>query len=375
MCGNRIVPIGTQSVQAWVPTQSVGTRKKDMSMMQYKRATFGIAAVLTALFMAPTVHAADWPGWRGPTGAGYTEEKDLPLTWDGKTGENVVWKIALGGVGNSSPIVWKDRVYVTTSAKQAREDEQKKTVPPHHINCYAVADGKQLWSTDVPPGEHYEGYDIFAVPTPVTDGERVYAWFGSGVVAAVDMDGKLVWRKERAGPFNLNPGLCSSPILYQDAVVLLCDQGRGQGFLQGLDKKTGEVKWEQKRPTVSHNNTTPVLIQVGDKTEMIVAASNAVQGLDPSDGKVLWTCAANGLAGLPRRPALRGQRRRRAGPGRRSGRSGRRQQDAREMEARQGSGRLRVARHQRRLRLPHAQARHAPLLEAVHGRRGFRRAP
>src|SRR5262249_8093219 len=97
----------------------------------------------------------------------------------------------------------------------------------------------------------------------------------------------------------LNPGICSSPVLYKDTVILLCDQGGGQGFLQGLDKKTGEVKWEQKRSNGSYNNTTPVLLTVDGKLQLVIAGARAVQGLDPADGKELWSCAAGGFGASP----------------------------------------------------------------------------
>ncbi|MCE9531894.1 MAG: PQQ-binding-like beta-propeller repeat protein [Planctomycetes bacterium] len=267
--------------------------------MQLKR-TLLLGVLIAGLsFNLGNARAENWPGWRGTTGVGYSTEKDLPLTWNAKSGENVRWKVPLGGVGNSSPIVWGNKIFVTTSAKQTREDEAKKIVPAHHLVCLDVAEGKQLWRTEIPAGEHPEGYDIYAVPTPVTDGERVYVWYGSGVVAAADMDGKLVWRKERTGPLSLNPGLCSSPIVYEDTVILYCDQGRGQGFLQALDKKTGDVKWEQKRKEASYNNTTPILIKVNDKTQMVIASSKGPQGLDPTDGKIIWNCAANGFGASP----------------------------------------------------------------------------
>ena len=91
------------------------------------------------------------------------------------------------------------------------------------------------------------GYTIYASPTPATDGKAVYCWFGSAVVAAVDFEGKLLWRHERHGPFFLNPGICTSLVLYGDTVLLLFDQARDKGVLQGLSKATGEVQWEQKR--------------------------------------------------------------------------------------------------------------------------------
>jgi outer membrane protein assembly factor BamB len=245
-------------------------------------------------------HAGTWPGWRGPTGVGTCEEKDLVLTWDGKTGEGVLWKAPLKGTtGHSSPIVWEDRVFITTAAKQNREQEEKKEVPEHHLSCYQAADGKLLWRTQIPQGKEPMGYAIYAVPTPVTDGKAVYCWFGSAVVAAVDFDGKLLWRHERPGPFNLNPGICQSPILYQDTVILSVDQDRGQGYIQALDKKTGEVKWEQKRPKTGCCNTTPILLDVKGKTQMIVACENVLQGLDPATGEPAWWCKSCGFGESP----------------------------------------------------------------------------
>jgi outer membrane protein assembly factor BamB len=235
---------------------------------------------------------------------GYADEKDLPLTWDGKTGENILWKASLEGTtGHSSPIVWGDRVFITTAVKQTREEEERKEVPNHHLACYRTSDGELLWRTRIPPGNEPAGYAIYAVPTPVTDGNVVYAWFGSAVLAAVDFNGRLLWRHERPGPFNLNPGIApgiaSSPALYRDTVILISDQGRGTGFLQGLDKRTGEVKWEQPRSTVTYCNSTPLLLDVKGKTQLIVAGSNILQGLDPVNGKTIWWCKSWAFGASP----------------------------------------------------------------------------
>ena len=248
--------------------------------------------------------AGDWPGWRGPTGSGTSEEKDLTLKWDGKTGEGVVWKASLAGTtGHSSPIVWGDRVFITTAVKQTREQDAAKQIPDHHFVCYQASDGKLLWRTRVAHGPHQEGYDIYAVPTPATDGKVVFAWFGSAVMAAVDFDGKLLWRKERGGEYKLNPGICSSPVLYQGTVIVLCDQGGGLGWLEAVDKKTGEVKWRQKRDKFIYNNTTPLLIRVRGTDQLIVPGGSygpaRLQGLDPATGEPIWWCSANAFGASP----------------------------------------------------------------------------
>lgn len=261
-----------------------------------------IAAVLFAFCCCAISlsRATDWPGWRGPTGSGNTDDAALPLNWDGKTGKNVLWKTPTpASTGHSSPIVWGDFVFVTTAAKQSQKDEAAKIIPEHYLNCLSITDGKILWKTPIAPGKEPAGYAIYAVPTPVTDGKMVYAWFGSGVMAAVDFSGKLVWRVERNGPFKLNPGICSSPVLYNDTVIQLVDQSNSLGYLLALDKATGEVKWEQKRPKVSNNNTTPLLLNAPDKPQLVVAGSNILQGLNPSNGDPIWWCKSNASGASP----------------------------------------------------------------------------
>jgi hypothetical protein len=152
------------------------------------------------VFTATLAHAADWPCWRGPTGMGVTDARDLPLTW-GNQGENVLWKSPLPGTdtkatfdhNQSSPIVWKDRIFLVMVywPKGFTPSE----FPEHHVACYWTEDGKQLWDCQVQPGpwllkDLRGGY---SAPTPCTDGERVYVLFGSSALAALDFNGKQVW--------------------------------------------------------------------------------------------------------------------------------------------------------------------------------------
>jgi outer membrane protein assembly factor BamB len=268
-----------------------------------RRLTFiasrGLMALVLSTLVRAEARAENWPGWRGPTGVGVSAEQDLPTTWDAKKGDHVLWKAPLGETnGHSSPIVWGDRVFLTTAAKQSHAEEEAKAIPAHFLNCFQLSDGKLLWKTPIEGGQQTAGYAIYATPTPITDGHAVYCWFGSGVAAAVDFDGKLLWRQVRPGPFKLNPGLCSSPALYQDTMLLLCDQGGG-GWLQALDKKTGEIKWEQKRPKHSYNNSTPILIHVHGQPQLLIQASNQLQGLDPASGEPIWWCTTNGFGSTP----------------------------------------------------------------------------
>ena len=208
--------------------------------------------VLFVLLVFPSIAAAGdtWPGWRGPTGLGSTDEKGLPLTWGGKNDDNVLWKAPLPGADSkakfdnnqSSPIVWKDRVFVIMVYWP--EGVAQSKFPEHHVACYSTADGKKLWDTKVPPGpwllkDLRGGY---SAPTPCTDGERIYALFGSSVLAALDFDGKIVWRKE-VTPYAWDVAVGTSPILYQDAVLILADGTNPQtSRLVAFDKFGGGLR-------------------------------------------------------------------------------------------------------------------------------------
>jgi len=279
-------------------------------MMRFTlRIVTGLAVWAGAQLICPaSAHAGDWPGWRGPTGCGTTDETNLTLKWDGKTGEGIAWKASLAGNGgHSSPIVWGDRVFITTSVRQTQEQERNKEIPDHHFACYQASDGKCLWQSLVAHGPMPAYMGAYAAPTPVTDGKAVFSWFGSAVVAAVDIDGKPLWRFELTGeflkkPYLLNPCISASMVLYKDTVILLFEQGGGAGTLQALDKATGKVKWQRARDKdkCTQCNTTPLLIDVQGKTQLIILASQILQSLNPADGEPFWWCtAARGFASSP----------------------------------------------------------------------------
>jgi outer membrane protein assembly factor BamB len=264
-------------------------------------------APLLFLFVGGTVSslpAADWSGWRGPGGFGQTDDKKLPLTWSAKTGENVVWKADLplqgkddvkSGVdqNQSSPIVRRGRVFVTVSHWTGKTDP--KQPPEHHVVCYRATDGKLLWNVTVEPGP-WVFADLrggYTASTPAADDERLYVVFGSSVIAALDHDGKPLWRRE-VKPYKFDVALAASPVLYGDTVILQCDETDKQSRMIAFDKKTGDVAWEALRPNVGFAHSTPVIAEIAGKSQLLVAASNALQGVDPANGKVLWTCAAAG---------------------------------------------------------------------------------
>ena len=270
-----------------------------MERMNYRRA-IAILCVSLLLIGGRCSWAGDWPCWRGPTGQGHSEEKNLPLTWDAKSGKNVLWKVALlpgrknapmSSPGWSCPIVWHDRVFLTTALWEAGvgEKEAKGVIPEHHVLCIRASDGKQLWDTLVPPGKcvvdnHYHGY---AVPTPITDGKHVYVLFDSGVAAALDFDGKIVWREELPHKRDIDGGICNSLVLHGDNLIMA---GIANPALRSLDKKNGKLLWEQK--TKAQNRmATPAFWRSGAGLQLIHLA-NGVQGIDPDTGNVLWSCRA-----------------------------------------------------------------------------------
>jgi outer membrane protein assembly factor BamB len=253
------------------------------------------------LALPMTASAADWPAWRGPTGQGIFDEKDLPLTWNAKTGENIVWKVKLPGQdgmhdqdrNQSSPVVIRGRVFVTVSYWPGKVNPSE--FPEHHVACYQAEDGKPLWDTPIPPGP-WKLTDLrggYTAPTPASDGERVYVLFGSSVIAALDFDGKTVWRKEIT-PYQFDVAIGVSPVLFEDTIILQCDEVSHKSFLLALDRKTGDERWQQKRPEAGFSHSTPTLVSIQGKPQLLVAGSDALQGVDPANGKILWSCPAKG---------------------------------------------------------------------------------
>lgn len=252
------------------------------------------------LVLVANANAEDWPGWRGPTGMGQSAEKNLPVTWGGKDGKNILWKVALYpgtdkvrfDQNQSSPIVKGGRVFVTLSYWPVGAVAEKE-FPEHHVVCFRTTDGERLWDTKVPPGP-WKLTDLrggYTAPTPAADGERVYVLFGSSVAAALDRDGKIVWRKELT-PHSFDVAMGVSPLLNGDTLFIALDLMNKSSKLLALDAKTGDVKWEKKRPTADWAHSTPTLADVKGKKQLLVAAANSLEGLDPANGDTLWTCTS-----------------------------------------------------------------------------------
>ena len=220
-----------------------------------------------------------WPRWRGPTGQGVVKGSAYPDTWNGA--DSARWKIPVPGRGNSSPIVFRDRIFLTT----AYDDGQRLS-----LLCYRRSDGKLLWETFVPQQEGIEKVHAkngHASATPVTDGTRVYASFGTHGLMATDLDGAVKWHTP-IGRLENYHGSAGSPVLYRDSLIIYHDAGKTASFVAAYDTQTGKSRWRTPRAeTVGWG--TPVVVRAGSRDELIVSSQRRVYGYDPADGKELWT--------------------------------------------------------------------------------------
>jgi outer membrane protein assembly factor BamB len=224
--------------------------------------------------------AKHWPRWRGPSGQGLVRTGTYVDRWS-ETGP-FKWKVAVPGRGNSSPIVWGDRIFFTTAYEEGRRTS---------LIAFRRSDGKRLWETFVPQQsvEHAHAKNGHASATPVTDGRRVYASFGTHGLIATDLDGKLLWHA-KVGALENYHGSAGSPVLYKNSVIIYQDAGRSASFVAAFDTRTGTTLWRTPRSeTVGWG--TPVVVRAGDRDELIVSSERRVYAYDPATGKQLWTVA------------------------------------------------------------------------------------
>ncbi len=233
--------------------------------------------------------ADDWPAWRGPTGQGYCFEKDVPLKWSAT--ENVKWKIKLQHPGNSTPIVWKDKIILTMANKGG-------TV--RSILCFDRADGKQLWKNDVsyPDKEQNWTPDWYANASPITDGERIVVSFGSAGMYCYDFKGQELWKRTDLGKWQHNFGNASSPVFYHDLCILYVgpDKQKGPNGLVAVDKKTGKTIWQKeqkalwKKDSDSGSWGTPIIVSIDGKDQLLYCPGYRLESVDPKTGAELWFC-------------------------------------------------------------------------------------
>jgi len=229
-----------------------------------------------------------WPRWRGPSGQGLVSGAGYPDAWSPT--QNVRWKTPLSGDGNSSPVVWGDRVFLTSAYDNGRRVS---------VVAFRRSDGMKLWEAFAPAGRANQGNHYkngHASATPATDGQRVYASFGARGLVAFDMDGKLVWHHD-LGPMEAYHGTAGSPLLYKDRLILYQDQFAGS-FIAAFDTRTGKELWRTKRDADTGWGT-PIAVRVVDHDEIIVSSQLRVQAYNPATGAELWRCSGTTYEVIP----------------------------------------------------------------------------
>jgi outer membrane protein assembly factor BamB len=265
--------------------------------------------VLMLISQVVSARTSNWPGWRGPSGQGVSSEKNLPAEWTPT--KNIKWKTPIAGRGHSSPIVWGNRIFLTTAvegpvvpgAKAVKHmvDGDKEFLHPdsigadrkHTFKVIAIdsESGKILWEQAAFEGTPYDNRhrkSSYAASTPVTDGKHVFAFFGSEGLYAYDMKGKLSWKADLGKLGTVGMGTGTSPILYEDLVIMQCDEEMGgASFIVALDKKSGKQVWKTPRK-VQVSWATPLLVKTAKRAELISSGTEAVIAYDPATGKELW---------------------------------------------------------------------------------------
>jgi outer membrane protein assembly factor BamB len=263
---------------------------------------------------AQTNYVEQWPGFRGPFAKGYNENAKTVTTWNLETGENILWQTKIPGLGHSSPIIWGDKIFITTAISGSGEDYLKVGLygdgdpvednSEHEFKVYCLDKntGKIIWEKlaykGVPAVKRHTKASQ-ADPTPATDGKHVVAFFGSNGLYCYDMDGHLIWQKKfgkmNAGPYNapeLEWGFSSSPIIHKGRVIIECDF-LGDGFIASYDVETGNQIWRTPRDEVS-TWSSPNVFEKEGKTQIVVNGWKHMGGYDFETGKEIWRMGCGG---------------------------------------------------------------------------------
>jgi outer membrane protein assembly factor BamB len=254
----------------------------------------GIAPPLLLLLALSglAAEAQDWPEFRGPTGQGISTERGLPLEWS--ESRNVIWKTPVPGLGWSSPVVVGGRVWVTTAIEQKGASLRAL--------AFDVETGREVVNTEVfrlGNARLTNPKNSFASPTPDVEGDRVYVHFGASGTAALTTAGEIVWKTRL--PYDSQHGNGGSPVLYGDLLIINCD-GSDTAFVVALDKRTGKVRWKtERRQPWDQAYSTPLVIQVGDRDEVVSVGAYRAAAYDPQSGKEVWRVSyRDGFSNVPR---------------------------------------------------------------------------
>jgi outer membrane protein assembly factor BamB len=245
-------------------------------------------AVVCFIGATALAHGDDWPSWRGPEGNGHSRESGLPTQWDAKS---VVWTTVLPGEGQSSPVIWGDRIFLTTALEKGRQ---------RVVLCIDRKKGAVLWQQVAWTGTPEKSHQMngWASATCATDGERVIAFFGKGGLHCYSIAGKKLWSRD-LGTFPGEWGTSACPLIVGDLVIQNGDSTAG-AFIVAVNKKTGEEVWKTPRLDCPRGGwSSPVLVDAGTHKEVVLNGETMVTGYDPDSGKVLWHCKSFNGRGEP----------------------------------------------------------------------------
>ncbi len=284
----------------------------------------GLAAVVSSASQ-PVDFEKNWHQWRGPYGTGVAPDADPPVKWSAT--ENIRWKVAIPGQGHATPIIWGDNIFIQTAIeigepepKAETENENENDFNPfsgllnqrgrgeglsklYRFDLLAIdrANGDILWQKTLREEVPHEGTHqtaSFASNSPVTDGEYVYAYFGSRGLYCVDMDGNVKWEKDIGRMYKSRTfGEGSSPALYKDTLVIVQDH-EGDSFITALDKRTGEIRWKMERDE-STTWASPIVVEEGGKPQVIMPATNRTRGYALDTGEEIWECGGMTRNAIP----------------------------------------------------------------------------
>jgi len=267
--------------------------------------------VLVALLSGISATAADWPQWRGPNQNGRSPDKNLPLRWSPT--ENVIWKLKMKAWSGSTPIIWGDYIFLNMAnagERVVRVRGRQKGGQSHSslvtekdtslaLWCVDRNTGEIRWARGMGDGNRQLRKQNMSSPSPVTDGNHVWAMTGTGILKGFDFSGNEIWSRDIQqdyGAFGLNWGYASSPALYQDSLYLQVLHGMktdDPSYILAIEKNTGRTLWRVERPTDAlgespDSYTTPLILNYGDNTELVISGGDYVTGHDLRTGEELW---------------------------------------------------------------------------------------
>jgi len=261
-------------------------------------AALAIGSLTLAQAAPDTTSDKYWPQWRGPHATGVSKTADPPVEWSET--KNIRWKVEIPGRGSSTPVIWGDRVFVVSAvpvgvdpsaSHQARGGVQPRVAHRSIVMALDRKTGKVLWERTARETVPHEGahaqFGTYASSSAMTDGERVYAFFDSFGLYAYDMNGKLLWEKDLGDKkMRMEFGEGQTPVLHGNRIVVQWDH-QGPSFIAALDKMTGNEIWRTERQEID-SWSTPLVVDVGGRAQVIAAAMNKVRGYDLETGKVVW---------------------------------------------------------------------------------------